>query len=146
MRLQVFREAKTRLPGKKIRELFELVTAAEGKPEFQAEINIVFTSDRRIRQLNRTWRKKDKPTDVLSFNVDGPESAQAVFGEIYISVPTAKRQAETAGQTLVDELLWLVCHGLLHLFGYDHRKADDAAEMKRRERQYLDRIGVRGRG
>lgn len=146
MRLQLFREAKTRLPGKKIRELFEVITAAEGKPGYRADINVVFTTDQRIRVLNRTWRKLDKPTDVLSFNVDGPELPGAVFGEVYVSVPTAKRQAEGAGQTLVDELLWLVCHGLLHLFGYDHKKPIDAERMKVLERRYLDEIGVRGRG
>jgi probable rRNA maturation factor len=146
MELRLFREAKTRLPGKKIRELFELVTAAEGKPSYRADINIVFTTDQRMRVLNRTWRKFDKPTDVLSFTVDSPEPAGAVFGEIYVSVPTAKRQAEAAGQTLVDELLWLVCHGLLHLFGYDHKKAAEAAAMKRLEAEYLDQVGVRGRG
>ncbi|MEW6050098.1 MAG: rRNA maturation RNase YbeY [Candidatus Zixiibacteriota bacterium] len=140
MQLRMYREARTRLPGKKIRELFELVVAGEAAHDWRADINLVFTTDQKIRALNRTYRRMDKPTDVLSFNLDQPTRESAVFGEIYISVPTARRQAESAARPLVDEFLWLVCHGLLHLFGYNHKKPSEAARMKAREALYLAEV------
>ena len=143
MKLNLYREAKTRLPGKKIHELFDLVVAGEATGGSRGNINLVFTTDQKIRTLNRKYRKLDKPTDVLSFNLDEPTREDAVYGEIYVSVPMARRQAESAKRSLVDEFLWLVCHGLLHLFGYDHKRPADAARMKSREEHYL--VQVNGR-
>jgi probable rRNA maturation factor len=101
----------------------------------------VFTTDRRIRALNKKFRNLDRPTDVLSFGFDDPEDPEDTFGEIYVSVPTAKRQARQYGITLTDELLRLACHGVLHLFGYDHVKTAEAKEMEAREDHFLKRLG-----
>jgi len=81
-------------------------------------------------------------TDVLSFNIDLPEDTGNIFGEIYISVPTATRQAKRAGHSVLREYLRLSCHGLLHLFGYDHEKQSDAAVMLKRENHFLTRWGA----
>ena len=140
MRLTIYREVKTRLPGKRLQQLFTLVTEAEASSDCLATVNLVFVSDQKIRLLNRKYRGMDKATDVLSFTLEAPHPAENTFGEIYISVSTAKRQAETNGRGLVDEFLWLLCHGLLHLFGYDHKKQADAAKMKLREQHFLNQV------
>ena len=140
IRLRTFREAKTRLPLKKINDLFAVIVEEESRPGWQGLVNLVFTDDRAIRRLNRVHRQKDKPTDVLSFPVDSPDSPEAVFGEIYIACPTARRQALAYGGTLVEEYLRLFCHGMLHLFGYDHLKKPDAAIMQAKEETYLGRV------
>ena len=141
MKLQIFKESKTRLPRKKLALLLEAIVNAEAPGRNLGGINLVFTTDRRIRALNKKFRNLDSPTDVLSFGFDDPEDPEDTFGEIYISVPTARRQTEQYGTTLTDELLRLACHGMLHLFGYDHVKAAEAKEMEAREDHFLKRLG-----
>lgn len=141
MRLLIHKEAPARIPRKDMTALFKVVTKHEAKRDWKAAINLVFTSDRRIRQLNDEYRGKDKATDVLSFNIDDATPSDAVFGEIYISVPTATRQAKELGNTLYYEYLRLTCHGLMHLFGYDHQHDKEADRMEALERKYLRAIG-----
>ncbi|NBX75899.1 MAG: rRNA maturation RNase YbeY [Proteobacteria bacterium] len=79
-----------------------------------------------MRKLNRTYRKKDKPTDVLSFSrLDDllPNQPQIEIGDLIICLPVAKRQAREYQETLGRELERLTVHGTLHLFGYDHEKS-----------------------
>lgn len=93
-------------------------------------LSVLFTSDRRMRELNREWRQKDRPTDVLSFpGADTPEGRH--LGDVAISVPTARRQAAEAGHSLERELRILLLHGVLHCLGYDHE--EDDGEMERLE-------------
>jgi probable rRNA maturation factor len=140
MKLQIFKESKTRLPRKKLALLLEAIVNAEAPGRNLGCINLVFTSDRHIRALNKKFRNLDRPTDVLSFGFDDPEYPEDTFGEIYISVPTARRQARQYGITLTDELLHLACHGMLHLFGYDHVKTAEAKKMKYREDHFLKHL------
>lgn len=96
----------------------------DGRPDF--EVGLRLTTDREIRVLNREFRSKDKPTDVLAFaQREGPAGGlhPALLGDVVISVDTARRQAKRG---LPAELLHLASHGLCHLLGYDHR--DDAEE------------------
>jgi probable rRNA maturation factor len=141
MQLRTYKETPTRIPAKALKDLFDAIVAKEAKKSWKAEINLVFTDDRRIRKLNAEYRHKDKATDVLSFTVESPSVHRGVFGEIYISCETAARQAKEYGGTLSEEYLRLTCHGLLHLFGYDHKKKDEAVAMQNRERRYLDGVG-----
>jgi probable rRNA maturation factor len=141
MRLQIYKETATRVPVKALRELFVALAELEAKKSWKGSINLIFTNDRRIKQLNTEYRGKEKPTDVLSFNIDSPEAETATFGEIYISVPTAARQAKELGNTISYEYLRLACHGMMHLFGYDHKKNSEAEKMEARERRYLRAIG-----
>ncbi len=104
-----------------------------------ASFSVRFTSDRELRRLNRTFRGKDAPTDVLSF--PGDRSAEGWhLGDVAISVPTARRQAEAAGHDVDRELRLLVLHGVLHCLGYDHEADDGTMERleKRLRRRYLD--------
>jgi probable rRNA maturation factor len=85
-------------------------------------VSVVFTDDRRIRTLNRDFRGRDRPTDVLSFNLPPAPAGDGIFGEIYVSRPTARRQARAIGHSLAAELRRLVLHGLFHLLGLSHRQ------------------------
>ncbi|HBL31982.1 MAG TPA: rRNA maturation RNase YbeY [Acidobacteria bacterium] len=98
-----------------------------------ASVGVRFASDRELKRANRTWRGKDKPTDVLSFpGEDGH------LGDILISVPTARRQAKAAGHTVERELRILLLHGVLHCLGYDHET--DQGQMARLEHKLRRRL------
>lgn len=103
----------------------------------KADINLVFITDKHMRQLNRDYRGKDVATDVLSFNLDEPDEVDGVFGEIYISAATARRQAKKFGCSLIDELLRLTAHGLLHLMGYTHETASREKRMMALQEELL---------
>lgn len=140
MRLEILNDTKNRLPGKMIRELFEIVVKSEADADWKTTVNVVFVGDRRMQSLNKRHRRLNRPTDVLSFNLDRPDIDDGVFGEVYISCDTAKRQARECGVSIVDEYARLTCHGLLHLFGYDHMKAADTTVMRKKENQCLDQL------
>lgn len=84
------------------------------------EISIYLTDDQVIRDLNRSYRGKDKATDVLSFTLDEPVGEYHLLGEIVISIDTAERQAKDLGYSLEEEIKRLLVHGFVHLLGYDH--------------------------
>jgi len=114
-----------------------------------AELSLVLVSDRRMRALNRRYRNKDQPTDVLAFPLQ-EKWGQATFrtlspfllGDVVISIPTARRQAAEFGHGLREELRRLLVHGVLHLLGYDHERGPrDAALMARKEKAILETIG-----
>jgi probable rRNA maturation factor len=86
----------------------------------KVELSIALVSDAQIRRLNKLYRNKDKPTDVLSFPIGEKVEDWLILGDIVISVDTAKRQAQELGYSLEEELKRLLVHGLVHLLGYDH--------------------------
>lgn len=94
------------------------------------EVSVLLASDREIRRLNRKFRGKDRPTDVLSFPA-AKNLPENFSGDLAISLDTAARQGRQFGHTLQVELKILLLHGLLHLAGYDHES--DAGEMAARE-------------
>lgn len=96
----------------------------------KGEVEVLLTSDLEIRRLNRTFRGKNKPTDVLSFPAPA-EIAKEHAGDLAISLDTASRQAEMFGHSLGAEVRILLLHGLLHLAGMDHEA--DSGEMAARE-------------
>lgn len=113
------------------------------------EVSLVFCDDAYIQNLNRDYRGKDQPTDVLSFAlnegeepeiVDGP--AQVLLGDIIISLETAARQAEEYNHSLEREVAYLTVHGMLHLLGYDHMTEEDKAEMRLEEEHVLSLLGI----
>ncbi len=101
--------------------------AAVGLP---GELEVLLAGDRTLRRLNRTFRGKDKATDVLSFPA-AREMAGVSAGDLAISLETAQKQAAEHGHSLRDEVRVLLLHGLLHLAGFDHEA--DAGEMAVRE-------------
>jgi probable rRNA maturation factor len=106
------------------------------------EGSVVFVSDERIRELNRDYRNVDRATDVLSFSFLEEEHRAGVVGDVYISLETARRQAEERGIPLGEEVLRLLVHGLLHLVGHVHDEESQAARMADLE----ERLFLRHRG
>jgi probable rRNA maturation factor len=103
-----------------------------------AELSVLLVSDAEMQRLNRDWRGKDRPTDVLAFaqGEGGGAAPAGLLGDVVISVDTARRQARSGRRPLGREAERLIVHGLLHLLGYDHeRSARAAAEMKQKERE-----------
>ncbi len=112
-----------------------------------AQIDVTFCDDDFIRQLNRDWRKKDSPTDVLSFpQLDSfdnlPPGEEILLGDIVISLERAAVQAEEFGHDLRREILYLFVHGLLHLLGYDHCGDEEKEKMRRTEEILLAAVGA----
>jgi probable rRNA maturation factor len=103
-------------------------------------VSLAIVSDRAMRALNRQWRGKDEPTDVLSF----PSGEQRFLGDVVISLDTARRQAKAGGWPLAKELRRLLAHGMLHCAGHDHEVAGDAAKMARAEKKLLGESGMVG--
>ncbi|SHK19477.1 probable rRNA maturation factor [Thermocrinis minervae] len=93
------------------------------------EVSVFLCSDETIRELNRIYRNKDKPTDVLSFELNENVGKFTLLGEIVISLDTAKRQAQELKHSLEEELKRLLAHGLVHLLGYDHEKGGEEAKL-----------------
>jgi len=125
--------------------LTERVLSAVG--ESRSELSLELIGERRMRRLNREYRKKDRPTDVLAFPIReavmprGMRPVTQMLGDVVISLPTAVCQAREARRSIDDELAMLLVHGVLHLCGYDHeRNQREAARMSRRERALFHRI------
>jgi probable rRNA maturation factor len=106
----------------------------------RGDVAVALVGDARVRELNRRYRRKDRPTDVLSFPADAMPPSAAPLGDIVIATGVAKRQARAAGHSPQTELRVLALHGLLHLLGYDH-EADGAGDRMARVEARLRRKG-----
>ena len=102
----------------------------------RGDVSVRITSSAELQELNRRFRRKDRPTDVLSFPAGSPEAA----GDIAISYQIAATNAKALGHTVMTELKILILHGLLHLAGYDHES--DNGEMSRRESELRRQFGL----
>jgi probable rRNA maturation factor len=111
---------------------------------------VLLASDDRVRALNRDFRGRDVPTDVLSFSTfqpdglaaAGADGPPAVLGDIVVALQTTLADAAQDGKTVNDHLRHLVVHGILHLLGYDHERDADAVEMEALEVQVLSSLGI----
>ena len=101
-----------------------------------AELSIVFATDSEIRPLNKKYRQKDRPTDVLSFALGEGN----ILGDIVISVERARAQARIFGTSFKNELELYIIHGILHLLGYNDERPAGAKSMRRKEQQLLNSI------
>ena len=130
---------KIKVEKKKVSEVACSILAAVGCTP--VELSILFVDDEEIKRLNREYRKKDKPTDVLSFPMREGEFGGInpdLLGDVVISLDTAWMQAEERGETLEEELNFLLIHGILHLFGFDHEgTASEARRMQAKEKELL---------
>jgi probable rRNA maturation factor len=105
-----------------------------------AELSILLCDDATIRGLNRRYRKKNEATDVLAFPMQegpGPAPHPGLLGDVVISLPTATRQAAEHDRPIIQEVTFLLAHGLLHLLGYDHATGREEREMKARTEDLL---------
>ena len=111
---------------------------AIGQPD--SEISITLVDDGTIQDFNATYRNKDQPTDVLSFAMREGQYGDvnpSMLGDVVISVTTAKRQASRNKRSLIDQVTFLLTHGLLHLIGYDHQTDEQEREMNRETRRLM---------
>ncbi|MGL5439461.1 MAG: rRNA maturation RNase YbeY [Filifactoraceae bacterium] len=117
-----------------------------------AEVSLSFVSNDEIKKINKKFRKKDTKTDVLSFplNVRSEivefskkrEIEYVPLGDIIISLEQAQEQSIEYNHSLDRELLYLVCHSMLHLLGYDHMTIEDRELMREKEDVILDSLGI----
>ena len=126
---------------------FETVTAAQPDGIRAGTIALLFTDDETVHQLNRDFRGKDKPTNVLSFPADGDAAEAALTGTVHIgdialAYGTCEREAVGKGISLKDHAAHLILHGILHLFGYDHIDAAEAVIMEGLETDLLAVMGI----
>ncbi len=104
----------------------------------RGDVAVALVTDAHMRTLNRTYRRIDAPTDVLSF----PSDAPGTLGDVLIARGVAERQAKEHGHALQTELRILALHGLLHLLGYDHDGKDDRGRMRRTEERLRRKGGL----
>lgn len=116
--------------------LSKSVLEAAHRKDLSGDLALVFVDDAEIQRLNDVYRKKNSPTDVLSFSYLD-EIEEETIGEIIISVDTAKRQAEEQGHELSTEIQILFVHGMLHVLGYDHEEISDKVKMTEAEKAVL---------
>ena len=105
------------------------------------EVSVLLTGNAQVQRLNRAYRGKDKPTNVLSFPADAPPTAAWMLGDVVIAYGVTKAEAQAEGKLLAAHLSHLVLHGVLHLLGYDHERDQDAVIMERLERKIMARMG-----
>ena len=127
---------------------------------YESEISVTLTDNENIHRINKEFREIDRPTDVLSFpmveydkpgkfdfleesdSAFNPETGELILGDIVISIPKVKEQAEEYGHSQIRELAFLTAHSMLHLFGYDHILDEDRVIMEEKQRRIMDNLGI----
>lgn len=119
--------------------------------EENSELSVTFVTNDRIQEINRDYRDKDRPTDVISFAMEELGEGEIplvggdmprVLGDIIISLAKAREQADEYGHSFIRELGFLAVHGFLHLLGYDHEIEADEKKMFSRQKELLDEFGL----
>jgi len=122
------------------------VAAAAPTRSITCEVSILLTDEAEMRALNRKWRGKDAPTNVLSFPASDPlacdSSEPRYLGDVALGYETIVKEAQAMGTALSDHVAHLVVHGVLHLLGFDHMKEDEAERMETLERRALASLGI----
>lgn len=135
----------------KIEELLHFAAKSEGV-EDGSELSVTFVSNDKIQMINREYRDKDQPTDVISFAMEEIGEGEIeltgldiprVLGDIIISIQKAEEQAIEYGHSFIRELGFLSVHGFLHLLGYDHETEEDEQKMFAKQKEILDEYGLK---
>ncbi|MCQ6273639.1 rRNA maturation RNase YbeY [Bacillus sp. V3B] len=125
--------------------------AEKEKVEANSELSVTFVTNDRIQEINREYREKDKPTDVISFAMEELGEGEIpltgvdlprVLGDVIISLAKAREQADDYGHSFIRELGFLAVHGFLHLLGYDHENEEEEKIMFSRQKDLLDEFGL----
>lgn len=129
----------------KINEFVSYILKNEYKEEFDKNeyyLSLLITTNDEIQKINREYRQKDTPTDVISFAYNETENFGAVnmLGDIVISIERVKEQSSEYGHSDEREFYYVLCHGMLHLLGYDHIEEEDKVVMRRREEEILSKF------
>lgn len=134
-----------------VRRCCNAVLRMEAFP-YPAEISVTFVDNKQIQELNKQYREKDIPTDVLSFPMgengvydENYETGAKILGDIVISMEKAVEQAERYGHSLEREVGYLTAHSMLHLLGYDHENGGiERVHMREKEEQVMTQLGLPG--
>ena len=148
-----FLDEINQLTQEEINEIEKLLNYTAEKENVQdgSELSVTFVSNERIQEINREYRDKDRPTDVISFALEEMGEGELeivgdgiprILGDIIISIPKAREQAEEYNHSFMRELGFLAVHGLLHLLGYDHMNEQDEKQMFDRQKEILDGFGL----
>lgn len=136
---------------KTVEDLLQFAAEVEAVAQ-NAELSVTYVTNERIQEVNREYRDKDQPTDVISFALEEIGEGEIeivgleqppILGDIIISIPRAKEQAVEYGHSFMRELGFLAVHGFLHLLGYDHMNHEDEKEMFTKQKDILDRYGLK---
>lgn len=139
----VIASARWRKTPQAARLVRRAIAAAAPARARKAELSVVLTDDRAIRTLNRRWRGKNKPTNVLSFPTPAQrQGGPRHLGDVVIAYETVAGEARAAHKRFDHHLAHLAVHGFLHLLGYDHESHSEADAMERRERRVLAQLGI----
>jgi len=130
---------KKRVAGLTARSLESFLARAKQAARLRGKVNVLVSTDSELQRLNRRFRGKDKPTDVLSFP-SVLDLARNFAGDVAISGTIAVQNARRLGHSAADEVKILALHGVLHLAGYDHEH--DTGEMARAEARLRSRLGL----
>jgi probable rRNA maturation factor len=137
-KVNIFNETEVKfLPVKKLKQIVENCLSSE-KADFST-INLIFLDDAAMQKMNKEYLNHDFTTDVISFNLDAEDENQKI-GEIYISLDTAKEQANEYKVSLSNELLRLAAHGTLHICGYEDSTKDEKDLMHSKEDELISRM------
>jgi probable rRNA maturation factor len=148
--VQLTRDSRGVITAAELRRVTRSVLDAEDVAR-EVEVEVVLADEAIVRDLNRLYRGRDEPADVLSFAamegeafLAAPDEAPSL-GEVVICLPIAKSQAADAGRSATGEIAHLLTHGLLHLLGYDHEEDEaESQRMKAREDELLASLGYAG--
>ncbi|MBU8707479.1 rRNA maturation RNase YbeY [Bacillus subtilis] len=136
---------------KEVENLLQFAAEREGVQD-QAEVSVTIVSDDDIHQINKEYRGKDAPTDVISFALEEEGEGEVeivgaemppVLGDIIISADRTREQAEEYNHSFKRELGFLAVHGFLHLLGYDHMTKEEEEEMFTKQKELLDAYGLK---
>ena len=112
----------------------------------KAIFNFILVDEEEIHELNKTYRKVDRPTDVITFALEDGDDFQnpefRTLGDVYICVPIAYKQAEMYGHSRIREICFLATHGILHLLGYDHMEEEEREQMEARQREIVNGFSI----
>jgi probable rRNA maturation factor len=135
--IEINNQTSFRLDKKKLSTVAKKVIKGENK-EIE-NLSIAFVGSADIKKLNKKYRHKNKPTDVLSF--EGDKKIDYSLGEVIICPEIVKENAEKFKTRFENELVKILIHGILHLCGYDHEKSEkEAVEMEKKEEQYILKV------
>ena len=139
---------------KEIEDLLQFAASHLNLPE-ETEMSVTFMDNAAIQEINRVYRGKDAPTDVISFALeeegedeipvifeDGDNPMPRVLGDIMISIERAAEQAEEYGHSLLREYAFLIAHSMLHLFGYDHMEEVERKEMEMHQKKIMELVNI----
>lgn len=167
--MTIWMEPETDVPldfdYKKVIEQVICQAILQEKCPYECEVNLTFTDNEGIREINREFRELDIPTDVLSFPMVtypapgdfshlgnpgeeaapgsfNPETQELLLGDIVISLERAEEQSEQYGHSMKREIAFLVAHSMLHLFGYDHMEDDQREIMEEKQEKILQDLGI----